>query len=274
MSLSLPILPLLLLAIFIAGCTQAAVTENNEPLVEQQQEAPQQTPPQAESSTTIVEVSEEDARRGAMENATPPQEQEEELTAESYSKSVFNGEPIVLDGDDVMEITGTHYIQQNRITLKGNAMLVIRDSWLELRHGHAFEHGLEARDNSSVVFENSVINTSCTGGMNWGFYNEASFFAENITQPGCNTWNYFTDKATAKIVRWDKFGATFCENSEGNISGSSSMELELCYPIGARVDNELPTNITELDLPGSIDRNVRFRLHIRNSSVKLLRFCL
>jgi len=184
-----------------------------------------------------------------------------------YRERVQVSSPIVLAGSETLEIIDTHYILSNKIRLDDDASLVIRDSLIDLRQDYAFQHGLEAIGNSRVEFRDSELQTSCTGSLNWGFYENASLTAENIDMPGCNTWNFFTGGATADITNWDYFGSTACGLSDVRIRDSSRMEIELCFSEGAVVNESLPVDIDDFTFSNADEQNVDFRLRIHDSSV-------
>ncbi len=184
-----------------------------------------------------------------------------------YEKRVEVSDPISLSGSETLEIVDTHYILSNKIQLADDAGLVIRGSLLDLRQDYAFQHGLEATGNSRVEFHDSELQTSCTGSLNWGFFENASLTAANINMPGCNTWHLFAGDATADITNWDFFGGTACDGSDVTIRDSSTMEIELCFPEGAVVNEALPVEIDDFSFPNGDDQNVGFRLRILDSSI-------
>jgi hypothetical protein len=181
---------------------------------------------------------------------------------------VTNDEPIVLEGDEVMEIVGVRYIHNNDIVLRDQARLIIRDSVFEHLEEYTFQHGLNASGSSQVVLENSDLYTACTGMLNWGFFEQASFIASNVTHTGgCNTWNFFSGSSTADISNWPYFGGTFCDQSRGTITASSDLEVELCWPSGAVVDESLPTTIDRFSFPNDNDEGIDFSLEITDSTI-------
>ena len=184
-----------------------------------------------------------------------------------YRARVEVTDPISLYGSETLEIVDTHYILSNKIQLADDTGLVIRGSLLELRQDYAFQHGLEATGNSRVEFHDSELQTSCTGSLNWGFFDNASLTASNIDMPGCNTWHLFAGDATADITNWDLFGGTACDASDVTIRDSSAMEIELCFPEGAVVNEALPVEIDDFSFPNEDDQNVGFRLRIIDSTI-------
>ena len=187
-----------------------------------------------------------------------------------YGNRVDNEEPIVLSGDDVLEIVDTQYIHRGDIRLSGDARLVIRDSIFTHAKEFAFEYGLFATENARVVVENSGIGTDCNGSFNWSFLDDASLAASGVdsTTAGCNTWNFFSGTPVATIEEWYGFGGTICGGSDVTISNSTRMEVELCYPAAATLDMELPLEVVDFSLSEADDPTITSRLRIADSTLE------
>ena len=56
-----------------------------------------------------------------------------------------------------------------------------------------------------------------------------------MTHDLCKISHFFTNQATA-VIDNAVFNGTFCDSSQGTISHSEDMEVELCFPEGAVVD--------------------------------------
>lgn len=194
-----------------------------------------------------------DSNDGTAQPGTAEPEPEPEKT---YAKTIVSDAPIILKGDDVLEITDTNFIHNESIYLEDNAQLIIRDSRLELRQDYAGQHGLFASGNSRVIFVNSELHTSCTGTLSWTFFDSSAIEGSDIVMPGCNIWVGFFGDSTGTISNWDYFGATTCDNAVVDIEDSAEMELELCYGPGVVVDETLPRDITEFTFPNENDSGV------------------
>ena len=176
-------------------------------------------------------------------------------------------DPLVLSDDEEMEIVDTWFVMENDVRLSGDARLVITDSLFEHVEEFAFQYGLSALDRSAVVFTDSELRTACTGSLNWSFFDETALIARDIDMTTCNTWNFFTDAATAVIESCDYYGSTVCARASADISASADMEIELCYGPGAVVDEELPTVIDEFSFPNENDSGIDFSLRISDSTI-------
>jgi len=75
-------------------------------------------------------------------------------------------EPIVLSGNDVLEISDTYYKHRGAVTLSGDSKLIITNSVFEHVKDFAFEHELKVTDNAEVIVTNSGISTTCNGSFN------------------------------------------------------------------------------------------------------------
>ena len=129
----------------------------------------------------------------AADDPAPPAQDTEPEPEKTYAETVVSDTPIVLKGDDILEITDSHFIHNENISLEGNARLIIRGSLLELRQDYAGQHGLVASGNSRVVFEDSELQTSCTGTLNWTFFDSSSHskvFVENSLVAGVRSYEY------------------------------------------------------------------------------------
>lgn len=205
--------------------------------------------------------------------ATRPGSLDTEIETASYlifGNRVDNENPIVLTGDDVLEIVDTQYIQRGDIRLSGNARLVIRDSIFTHAKEFAFEYGLFATENARVIVENSGIGTDCNGSLNWSFLDNTSLTASGVdsSTAGCNTWNFFSGSPVANIDDWNGFGGTICDGSDVTISNSTRMEVELCFPAAANLDMELPLEVASFSLTGDDDPTITSSLHITDSTLE------
>jgi len=150
--------------------------------------------------------------------------------------------PIVLSGDDVLEITDTHFLHRGDIKLSGNAKLIITDSILEHVKDFSFENELTATENAEVIVNNSGIGTSCTGSFNWAFFDNAKLTVNGMdpTLTQCNTWNFMSGSSVIDVTAWRTFSGTVCDQTSVEVRDSHQMEIELCMPWPTVMDTELP----------------------------------
>ena len=111
-----------------------------------------------------------------------------EDTYHIYGSEASSLKPIVLNGNETLEIIDTHFVHENDILLSGNATLLIRDSLLIHRKDFAFQYQLMATENSRVIVENSAIGNQCNGSLNWNFHDDATLVASDVSHmQECNT---------------------------------------------------------------------------------------
>lgn len=182
-----------------------------------------------------------------------------------YSKQVANDQPITLTGNQILEISDTHYIQKNDITLKDNAKLVIKNSSFEHRGDHSFQYWLYAWDNSQVIVENSQIISSPW--LNWNFYNSSSLTLNNVDQNKSNIWHYFPDNSKV-AVKNSRFAGTLANDAQADIDGSKETFVELVLLPGSEVDESLPKIINEEYIfPNQNDKlTSKMKLKLKNST--------
>ena len=178
--------------------------------------------------------------------------------------------PIVLSGDDVLEITDTHFLHRGDITLSGNAKLIVTDSILEHVKDFAFEHELKATENSEVIVNNSGIGSICTGSFNWAFFDNAKLTANGMdpTLAQCNTWNFMSGSSVIDVTDWESFSGTVCDETSVEIHDSDRMEIELCMPWPTVMDTELPLEFDEYIFDPGANSTMEFALSMFNSTVE------
>ncbi len=184
-----------------------------------------------------------------------------------FGRKVVNEDPIILQGNNILEIVDTYYVHQNNITLRDNAQLVIRDSLVLHQKEFAFQYSLIAEGNSTVTVENSEIGNSCTGSLNWNFFETSSLVARNVSHYECNTWNFLSGESVISVNNWPYIGATVCDNSDVIAENSHNMEIEMCFPEGSTIDTVLPAEISDFSFSGEDDATIGFNLRILNSSI-------
>ena len=184
-----------------------------------------------------------------------------------YACRVDSSAVIVLTGNEELLIEDTYFVHTKGIELRDDARLTVRNA--RVFHVIAFnmEFGLNAFGDSNVVLDNAQIETACTGSLNWNYFERSSLSANGVSLPACNTWSLVTDSASATIDGWDYFGGTVCDFGNVDIRNSIDMEIELCYPANAVVDEDLTTDIDEFAFPNENDSGINWSLHIVNSSI-------
>lgn len=182
-----------------------------------------------------------------------------------FEKVAVNFKPMVLNGDDVLEINGTHFVQNGSIFLSGNARLVIRDSLFEHVHDYSFQHWLHASGNASVVVTDSEIRSS--DWLNWNFNESASLQFIGVEQEKSGIWHGFSGNATASATR-SKFRGTMADNVSFDVEDSPHTFIEMVFPAGSKVDEELSSALENYSFPNNWEENILFKLAMRNSTAK------
>lgn len=185
------------------------------------------------------------------------------LGLRSYPKEIVNDKPLVLQGDDTLEITDTHYVQKNMVVLRDNARLVIRNSLFEHLQDYSFQYTLEATDKAEVIIKDSEIRSSSW--LNWNFAGESSLVLEDAKQIRSDIWHSFGDKAKA-TVRNSKFHGTMSSQVSFDIENSPDTFIELVYPTEAVINEELSHAITDYSFPNGDDQNIEMNLRIKKST--------
>lgn len=185
--------------------------------------------------------------------------------SKSYSREITNDKAINLAGNNVLEITDTHYIQKNDINLKDNAKLIIRNSFFEHLGESSFKYWLKAYDNAQVIVENSKIKSSPW--LNWNFTNSSSLTLLNVDQSESGIWHYFPDNSRA-TVKNANFHGTLDNDAQADIEGSKDTFIEFVFLPGSEVDESFPKEIkNEYAFPNSDDKLPgKMRLSLKNST--------
>lgn len=184
--------------------------------------------------------------------------------SKSYSKEIINDKPIILTGNQVLEITDTHYILRNDITLKDDSKLIIQDSFFEHFGDSSFQYWLNSWDRSQVIVKNSKIKSSPW--LNWNFYNSASLNLENADQSESGIWHYFPDDSRVRAKN-SNFKGTLANNAQADIDGSRDTFIELVFLPGSKVDESLPKTIgNQYVFPNANDKIAgKMKLSLKNS---------
>jgi hypothetical protein len=176
---------------------------------------------------------------------------------------VVNKEALVLSGHESLEMTNSHYTQNNNIILKDTATLIIRDSFFDHRHDYSFQYRLRAYDNASVVIENSTLRSS--DWLNWFFDGHSSLVLRNVTNGQSTIWHVFQGYARATVDRTAKFGATMSDQVEFDIADTATTFIEFVFPPGSSVDEAFPAAMSDYSFPNDGERGIRTKLRIKNS---------
>ena len=182
---------------------------------------------------------------------------------DEYEYYIENDEPIILDGNDLLEIIDTHYVQKNQITIQDNAQLIIRDSLFEHQMDYRMQHTMELTGNADVVVDDSIVYLNV--GTNWNLYDNASLSYSNVEFDGVNVWHGVSGSAQITIDTMNIFGGTVSDNAYFDISGVSELEVEMVFPVGSIVDESFPVNIDSFSFPNEDDKNIDYSINITNS---------
>jgi len=209
-------------------------------------------------------------RTGRTAGANEGDNDIEEKTAEvqkkediGYANTIANSQPILLQDNDILEIKDAHYILWNKITLKDDAKLIIKDSLFEHMHSYSFQYSLDAFDNSKVIVKDSEIRSS--EWLNWNFFNNASLALSNAEQKESGIWHSFMHDAKA-AVKNSRFYGTMGGNAEFDIENSPDLFIEQVFPAGAYAVQEFPPFMDSFSFPDPGDLNIGTRLNIKNST--------
>jgi len=178
-------------------------------------------------------------------------------------------EPIVLSGNDVLEISDTYYKHRGAVTLSGDSKLIITNSVFEHVKDFAFEHELKVTDNAEVIVTNSGISTTCNGSFNWAFFDNSKLTVNgmNPALTKCNTWNFMSGTSSINVTDWETFSGTVCDQTSVSIQDSHRMEVELCMPWPTIMDTELPTVIDQYVFDPGENSTIEFALTMQDSTV-------
>lgn len=185
-------------------------------------------------------------------------------SSKSYSKEIINDQPIILTGNQILEISDIHYIQKNDITLKDNAKLIIKNSFFEHLGNSSFKYWLNAQDKSQVAVQNSKIKS--TPWLNWNFHDSSSLALNNVDQSESGIWHYFPDDSRVNAKN-SNFKGTLANNAQADIDGSKDTFIELVFLPGSKVDEKLPKTIkNQYVFPNNNDEITgKMKLSLRNS---------
>jgi hypothetical protein len=173
--------------------------------------------------------------------------------------TTFNGDPIVLTGNQTLTITDPDYVIKNDITLHDNSTLIIRDSTFTHSSDYFDQFTLRAYDNAKVIIERSTLR----GTANWKFSGNSSLRMTDV--PDYTLWSVFSDQSTA-IVRNANFRVTVLDASSVDIDGARQADIETGFPPASTVDESLPLSVgsTPYVFPNDGERGIRYQLKLAN----------
>jgi hypothetical protein len=178
---------------------------------------------------------------------------------------VDRAEPITLDGDQVFEITGVHFVHRGDIVLRGRSRLVIRDSYFEHLHDYSFQFWLNAYDDASVEVVNSQLKSSPW--LNWNFRGRSSLTQRNVDGKDSLIWHWFPEQSRGDFED-ARFRGTVDGQSQVTVRHSPDLFVELVFPDHVKLDTTLPKKISRYEFPGPSDTGVPFRLVIEDSEAR------
>ena len=183
-----------------------------------------------------------------------------------YSNYVLNKEPLILSGEQKLEIIKTKYIQKNDIVLSGNAQLIIRDSYFSHEGDGAQAFGLTAYDNSSIIIENSKLKTS--DWIDWFFYDNSKLVYNKSKIKVGNPWGSFWGNSSL-LVLGSSFGGTIYDNTKFHIKDSPNVFIEIYVFKDQVIDesNLKPGKIDKFVFPNKGEVNINYSIIVENSNI-------
>lgn len=186
----------------------------------------------------------------------------------NFSNAEYFREPIILENEDILEITNSHCLIGNDVKLSGNAMLIVRDSLLDFNNSFAYQYGVYSEGNARIILENSVVKSSFP--MNFEFRGNSKLEMKNVKKTGKDItfpWMTFGDVSGA-YVRNSKFDATLWDMAELNIENSPSVYIEIVFPTGSASDALFDVNLQNFSFPGENERGIGYKIRIKNSTAR------
>ncbi len=183
-----------------------------------------------------------------------------------FGRLVERSGNIDLTGTQELVIEDTMFVHDGNINLSGNAKLVIRNSFVWHFQDFAFQYGVNARDDSGIVIENSAVGSNCNGSFNYSLTDNASLEADtvDIGRGSCNVWVFMGGEVAVEIDNWNFFGGTVCDGSAVQIDNSETLEVEFCFPQDSVIDTSLPTEVDTFSFGPDPANGVEFSLNMQN----------
>ncbi len=185
----------------------------------------------------------------------------------SYQGVTVYDRPIVLQGQETLEFNQKHVRFLANVTLRDQARLVFRDSLAEFVQDFHQQRNFRAEGQAEVVVERSDLLTARS--INWDFRDRSRLTMLDVRKIGTagDPWMTFADE-TSVTIRESEFDATIWDRASMDITRSPSVYIELVFPVGAVVDESLQENLVSFSFPGADERNINYRLNIRDSTMR------
>jgi hypothetical protein len=186
-------------------------------------------------------------------------------TGRVYAKAISNDQPIILTGDEVLEITNTRFTQKHNIVLKDRAKLIIKDSQFELLNGTNTTRSVEVKDYSQIKVINSDLRVAPGITFKVTDHGSVSYSGSSMAADATSgiPWHE-VDKDASVMVYGAPFHGSIKDRAKITIDRSADVFLDMDLN-GAIIDEAFPRTMTEYAFPGHNDRNVYFKLAITNS---------
>lgn len=176
---------------------------------------------------------------------------------------VETGGLLELSGDEVLVISGEHRVHRGDIVLRDHARLEIRGATFDHVHGSSFEFTLDAYDDASLVVSDAEVRSS--DWLNWNFFDRASLTLDGVEQRESRIWHYCADECEVAI-RGTRFHGTLDHAAHADIEDADDLFLELVWPDGVSVDEQLPTRMEDYHFPNDGETGIPISLDIRRST--------
>lgn len=173
--------------------------------------------------------------------------------------------PLLLQGDEVLAIVDSHFVQHGGIVLRDRARLVIRGSVFEHRHQYSFQHTLEAYDDARVEIVDSRLVSSPW--LNWNFHGRSSLLERDVDATDSQIWHYFPEASRADFVR-AAFRGTLDGSARARIAHVPGAQIELVLPEGLTLDTSFPAHAARYVFPPESHLSIPLRLEIEESPIE------
>lgn len=185
----------------------------------------------------------------------------------TYSKKVINDKPLILSGNQVMEITDTYYVQKNNINLSGNAKLIIKNSYFKQLLEYFSQYKLDLYDNAELIIEDSDVRGTNWFFVAWDFFDNSKISYKNVTTNiPFEIWTSAHDNSQVTADN-SAFGVTVGQNAKVTITNSPRAGVELIIK-GAQTQATLkPGQLTSYTFPEKPTSGIDFQITLKDSYV-------
>lgn len=186
-----------------------------------------------------------------------------------YQQTFVQNDPIVLTGDQVLEIANEHYILNNSITLKDRARVYIHNATFEQRNNSAGPSKLEADNASQVEIDQAEVHFAPW--IQWLFNNNSRLTMNNVAMPlaegDAKVYTELHDSSVATIIR-APFTGSINQEADATIDHAANAAITLDLNGGAMINEQFPETAVDYTFPTrGLDNNVYLHLHLTNSTV-------